>query len=78
MGKPTKSLGRAVGNSLGYTIRMMVGTKTDEKTKVTHQIHNGKFGIYAGKNKVEEVDSVPKAMERIGKIVSEKVASRKK
>jgi len=70
MGKNTKTLGKAVEKSFGYTIRMMCGKKTDEKAKKTTLIHNGKFGIYAGKNLKEEVKSVPDAMEKIKKIVN--------
>jgi hypothetical protein len=84
MGKATKALGKSVGNSLGYTVRMMVGTKTDEKTKVTHKIHNGKFGIYAGKNKIDEANDIDDAVSKINKLVAQniidnqKVNSRKK
>lgn len=70
MGKSTNKLGKAVANSLGYTVRMMVGSKTDEKTKKTLKIHNGKYGIYAGKNLKEQVENVPDAMEKIKKIVN--------
>lgn len=72
MGKNTKKLGKAVDNQLGYTVRMMVGSKTDEKTKKTQKIHNGKFGIYAGKKFVQESGSIPEALEGIKKIVEKK------
>ena len=70
MGKNAKNLGKAVGNSLGYTIRMIVTGKTNDKTKKTDKVHTGKYGIYAGKKLKEEVKSVPDAMERISKIVN--------
>lgn len=70
MGKTSNKLGKSVANHCGYTVRMMVGTKTDEKTKRTFKVHNGKFGIYAGKNLKEEVKSVPDAMEKIQKLAS--------
>ena len=73
MGKNNSTLGKAVGNQLGYTVRMMVGTKTDDKTKRTHKIHNGKFGIYAGKNKIEEENNIPDAIDKIKKIVDQKI-----
>jgi hypothetical protein len=48
----------------------MCSTKTDDKTKKTIKQHNGKFGIYAGKNKIDEVKTVDEAIERINKKVS--------
>lgn len=72
MGKSTNQLGKAVANHLGYTVRMMCSTKTDDKTKKTIKQHNGKFGIYAGKNKIEEAANVDTAMKVIEKIVSDK------
>jgi hypothetical protein len=78
MGKTNSILGKAVGNHLGYTVRMMVGTKTDEKTKKTYKVHNGKFGIYAGKNKVEEINKASDAPERVSKIVSQTILDRAK
>jgi len=68
MGKSANKLGKAVGNSLGYTIRMIVTGKTDEKTKKTLKAHTGKYGIYAGKNLKEEVQSISDAMEKIKKM----------
>lgn len=76
MGKKNNALGKAVDNQQGYTVRMMVGTKTDEKTKKTYKIHNGKFGIYAGKNKIDEVDDIDEALIRINKLVSETISNR--
>lgn len=72
MGKSANKLGKAVGNSFGYTIRMIVTGKTDEKTKKTFKVHTGKYGIYAGKNLKEETTTIPDAMERIKKIVDKK------
>ena len=73
MGKvKSNRLGKAIGQHLGYTIRHMVNSKTDEKTKRTFQLHNGKFGIYAGKQKVDEVPSKSEALVRINAIVQQK------
>jgi poly-beta-hydroxyalkanoate depolymerase len=72
MGKTNSALGKAVANQLGYTVRMMVTSKTDEKTKTTMKQHTGKFGVYAGKKYLEEVGSVTDAITKINKIVSEK------
>ena len=70
MGKSTNKLGKAVGNSLGYTIRMMVTGKTNEKTKKTLKLHTGKYGVYSGKRLKEEVNSIPDALAKIQTIVS--------
>lgn len=70
MGKSANKLGKPVANSLGYNVRMMVTGKTDEKTKKTIKQHTGKYGIYAGKTLIEEVKSVPDAMEKIKKLAS--------
>lgn len=70
MGKSANKLGKAVAHSLGYTVRMIVTGKTDEKTKKTFKVHTGKYGIYAGKNLKEETKNIPDAMERIKKIVT--------
>lgn len=70
MGRNTRNLGKPVANSLGYTVRMMVGTKTDEKTKKINKVHNGKYGIYAGKKLKEEVKNVAEAMEKINKMAN--------
>ena len=72
MGKANSTLGIAVGKQLGYTIRMMVTSKADDKTKRTFKLHTGKFGVYAGKKIIEEVGSVKDAVAAINKIVSEK------
>lgn len=72
MGKTTNTLGKAVDKQFGYTVRMMTTTKADDKTKRTFKLHNGKFGIYAGKKLIEEVGSVDDAIVKINKIVSEK------
>jgi len=65
MGKSTNNIGKPVGNSLGYTIRMMVTGKTDEKTKKTTKLHTGKFGVYAGKKLIEEVKTIADGMDVI-------------
>lgn len=72
MGKNAKNLGKAVGNSMGYTIRMIVTGKANDKTKKTDKVHTGKYGIYAGKNIIPqgEVNSVADGMERISKMVN--------
>ena len=73
MGKiKNTNLGKAVGKHFGYTIRHIVTSKTDEKTKKTFKLHNGKFGIYAGKEKVDEVGSKSEALVRINTIVRER------
>jgi hypothetical protein len=77
MGKTNSVLGKSVVHHLGYNVRMMVVPKADEKLKRTFKLHTGKFGIYAGKNKIEEVDSVADAMTKINKIVSEKKTIKK-
>lgn len=70
MGKSANKLGKAVGNSLGYTIRMIVTGKTNEKTKKTYKVHTGKYGIYAGKNLIQDnLKNIPEAMETISKVV---------
>ena len=70
MGKNRAKLGASVGKSFGYSIRMMVGQKSDEKTKKTYKVHNGKYGIYAGKNLKEEVKSIVDAMDKIKTLVN--------
>ena len=75
MGK-SSTLGKSVANHLGYNVRMMVTSKADDKTKRTFKLHNGKFGIYAGKNKIEEVSSKIEAIDRINVIVAEKPKSK--
>jgi hypothetical protein len=77
MGKTNSVLGKSVANHLGYNVRMMVAPKADEKLKRTFKLHTGKFGIYAGKNKVEEVGSVSDAIDKINKIVSDKKSTKK-
>lgn len=77
MGKTNSVLGKSVANHLGYNVRMMVVPKADEKLKRTFKLHTGKFGIYAGKNKVEEVGSVADAITKINKIVSDKSKAKK-
>ena len=74
MGKNAKNLGKAVGNSMGYTIRMIVTGKTNDKTKKTDKVHTGKYGIYAGKKIVPqgEVNTVDDGMEKIKTIVNAK------
>jgi hypothetical protein len=78
MGKTNAALGKSVENHLGYNVRMMVTGKADEKTKKTVKIHNGKFGIYAGKKLIQEITKQSEAKERIEKIVSDKSIARKK
>lgn len=77
MGKTNSVLGKSVANHLGYNVRMMVVPKADEKLKRTFKLHTGKYGIYAGKNKVEEVGSVADAITKINNIVSDKSKSKK-
>lgn len=77
MGKTNSALGKSVAHHLGYNVRMIVVPKADDKLKRTFKLHTGKFGIYAGKNKIEEVGSVPDAMAKINKIVSEKKTTKK-
>ena len=74
MGKSANKLGKAVGNSFGYTIRMIVTGKTNEKTKKTDKVHTGKYGVYAGKNLVPqgEVKTITEGMEKIQTIVNTK------
>jgi len=72
MGRGNSTLGKAVEKQLGYTVRMMVDKKTDEKYKKTFKLHNGKFGVYAGKNKIEDANDIADAIDKIKKIVSQK------
>lgn len=72
MGKTNSMLGKSVANHLGYNVRMIVTSKTDEKTKKSLKLHTGKFGVYAGKKKIEEAGSVKDAIAKIDKIISEK------
>lgn len=74
MGKSTNKLGKSVGNHLGYTIRMIVTGKTDEKTKKTFKAHTGKYGVYAGKKLVPqgEVKTIADGLEKIKTIVNKK------
>ena len=65
MGKTNSALGKSVANHLGYNVRMIVASKTDDKTKKTMKLHTGKFGIYAGKNKLQEADSIDSAIKLI-------------
>jgi hypothetical protein len=58
MGTKTKRFGKVVKNHKGYRVRMML--KTAGKTEVT-----GKFGVYAGKNKITELESVDLAVQHI-------------
>lgn len=69
MGKNRAKLGASVGKSLGYTIRMIVTGKTNEKTKKTEKIHTGKYGVYAGKNLIQDnLKNILEAMETINKV----------
>jgi len=77
MGKANSALGKSVANHLGYNVRMMVTSKTDDKTKTTMKQHTGKYGVYAGKNKLDEVGSVADAITKINKIISEKKPTKK-
>lgn len=78
MGKTNSALGKSVASHLGYNIRMMVTPKADEKTKRTFKLHNGKFGVYAGKHKVEEASNIVDAVAKIDKIISEKKSKKSK
>ena len=71
MGKTkTKSYGKPVANHNGYTIRMMVTPKTNEKTKKTVFNHSGKFCVVAGKKLLKEVASVADGMKEIERLSS--------
>lgn len=73
MGKTkTKLYGTPVAKHQGYNIRMMVTNKTDDKTKKTVQLHNGKFGVFAGKKNLKEVSSVEEGMNEINRLVKSK------
>lgn len=72
MGKTNSQLGKSVAHHQGYNVRMMVTKKTDDKTKRVFKLHNGSFGIYAGKNKVDEAFNIVDAVAKIDKIVSGK------
>ena len=69
MGKTKiKSYGKPVANHQGYTIRMMVTAKTDEKTKKTVGNHNGKFGVFAGKKLINDFFTVDEGMKEIERL----------
>lgn len=64
--KKPKNCSKVVKNHKGYRVRIM--TKTAGKNDAT-----GKFGIYAGKNKIgSDVDSIELAVASIEKILSNK------
>lgn len=65
MGTKAKKFGKVVKDHKGYKVRLIL--KTAGKTEVT-----GKFGVYAGKNKVTEVDSVELAVNHIEDILAKK------
>lgn len=48
MGKRTK-LGKIALNHKGYSLRHIIKSTTDAKSKKTTYTHTGKFGIYSGK-----------------------------
>jgi len=50
-----KTFGKVTGNSLGFTVRMQINNKKN----------TGKFGIYAGKKLVQEVNSTKEGLEMI-------------
>ena len=58
MGTKTRRFGKVVKNHKGYRVRMIL--KTAGKTEVT-----GKFGVYAGKNKLDELATVELAVQHI-------------
>ena len=51
-----KTFGAITGSLNGFTVRMQVKSKKN---------HSGKFGIYAGKNLIQEVSSTKEAIEMI-------------
>ncbi len=61
MGRAKNTRGPVVDNHKGYNIRQMTTTQTDAKTKKSVMVHNGKFGIYAGKKLVQEISKAEEA-----------------
>lgn len=70
MGKSAGKLGPVVDFHLGYNVRQMTSAKTDDKKRTT-QVHNGKYGIYARKNFVKEVNKLEEARPAIDAIIKE-------
>jgi len=77
MGKPKNKMGPACDKYKGYTVRHMVMSKTNEKKEV-QMVHNGKFGIYAGKNLLREVDKRPDVRPTIDAIIADNAAKKQK
>lgn len=73
MGKAKNTMGPACDKYKGYTVRHMTNSTTNEK-KETVLVHNGKFGIYAGKKLVKEIGKSTEARLAIETIISEKTA----
>jgi hypothetical protein len=65
MGTKTKKFGKVVKDHKGYKVRLML--KSAGKTEVT-----GKFGVYAGKNKITELDTLELAVSHIEDILAKK------
>jgi len=78
MGKMNSQLGKSVAHHMGYNVRQMVTKKTNDKIKQTVKPHTGMYGIYAGKNKVDEAKNIVDAVAKIDKIIAEKKAKKNK
>lgn len=76
-----KKLGKVVEQHLGFSIRMIMESKTHEQSgrdgKIIHKSfvsHSGKYGVYAGHKKFLKGDfiSKDKALEYIHEFISNK------
>ena len=65
--------GKVLETHMGYNVRQMTKSKTDEKTKKAIEVHTGKYGIYAGKKLIKEIPKQSEVKAIIDSLVEESI-----